>query len=202
MRREKTFDGFPMRLFRWDPFFNFKEEPAIVPVWLKIHALPPQWFDLSCLKTIASSVGVFLKVDDLTYNRSRLNFARVCVEVNLKKKLPKKINLIVDNVKKELDIEFEKVPQYCHHCNHIGHNIGICYIKNPALKPLTFTNKILNKKNPSTTLANKVDLPAPSAAVEASGDGFIQVGKAGRAVGSGNIPLLTTPRSHKRQMMI
>ncbi|KAL6557637.1 hypothetical protein OROMI_017987 [Orobanche minor] len=56
MRREISFNGLPMRLFRWYPFFNFKEEPAIVPLWVKIHALPPQWFDLRSLETIASSV--------------------------------------------------------------------------------------------------------------------------------------------------
>ncbi|KAL6551326.1 hypothetical protein OROMI_021814 [Orobanche minor] len=33
MRREFIFAGFPMRMFRWDPFFNFKEEPAVVPLW-------------------------------------------------------------------------------------------------------------------------------------------------------------------------
>ncbi|KAL6565039.1 hypothetical protein OROMI_016489 [Orobanche minor] len=91
MRREIPFNGFPMRVFRWDPFFNFKEEAAIVPLWVKIHALPPQWFDLRSLETIASSVGVFLKADDLTYNRSRLSFARVCVEVNLKNLLHDKL---------------------------------------------------------------------------------------------------------------
>ncbi|KAL6576889.1 hypothetical protein OROMI_011165 [Orobanche minor] len=95
MRREFVFAGFPMRMFHWDPFFNFKEEPAVVPLWVKIHALPPQWFDLRSLKTIASSVGEFLKVDEPTHNRSRLSFARVCVEVNLKNHLPKKINLQV-----------------------------------------------------------------------------------------------------------
>ncbi|KAL6550378.1 hypothetical protein OROMI_020866 [Orobanche minor] len=108
MRREISFNGFPMRVFRWDPFFNYKEEPAIVPLWVKIHALPPQWFDLRSLETIASSVGDFLKAYDLTYNRSRLSFARVCVEVNLKNLLPDKINLQVDDINMELDIEFEK----------------------------------------------------------------------------------------------
>ncbi|KAL6576886.1 hypothetical protein OROMI_011162 [Orobanche minor] len=112
MRREYVVSGLPMRLFRWEPFFNFKEEPAVVPLWVKIHALPPQWFDLRSLKTIASSVGVFLKVDEPTHNRSRLSFARVGAE-----------NL-------ELDIEFEKVPQYCHYSSNpfqiLGQGEDLC----------------------------------------------------------------------------
>ncbi|KAL6536656.1 hypothetical protein OROMI_026237 [Orobanche minor] len=150
MRREFIFAGFPMRMFRWDPFFNFKEEPAVVPLWVKIHALPPQWFDLRSLKTIASSVGEFLKADEPTHNRSRLSFARVCVEVNLKNHLPKKINLQVGEDSVPLDIEFEKVPQYCNYCKHIGHDIHKCYMKNPALKPAVFTNKNFNAQQVPT----------------------------------------------------
>ncbi|KAL6586072.1 hypothetical protein OROMI_002716 [Orobanche minor] len=83
MRREFVFAGFPMRMFRWDPFFNFKEEPAVVPLWVGEDSVP-------------------------------------------------------------LDIEFEKVPQYCNYCKHIGHDIHKCYMKNPALKPAVFTNKNFN----------------------------------------------------------
>ncbi|KAL6517035.1 hypothetical protein OROHE_017995 [Orobanche hederae] len=187
MRREYVVSGLPMRLFRWDPFFNFKEEPAVVPLWVKIHALPPQWFDLRSLKTIASSVGVFLKVDEPTHNRSRLSFARVCVEVNLKNHLSKKINLQVGAENMELDIEFEKVPQYCHYCKHIGHDIHMCYIKNPGLKPAVFTTKNFTHQkitaagppeNLKTIFTNRVN--ARGGNVQTTDDGFQTVGKVGR----------------------
>ncbi|KAL6558471.1 hypothetical protein OROMI_018821 [Orobanche minor] len=187
MRREYVVSGLPMRLFRWDPFFNFKEEPAVVPLWVKIHALPPQWFDLRSLKTIASSVGVFLKVDEPTHNRSRLSFARVCVEVNLKIHLSKKINLQVGAENLELDIEFEKVPQYCHYCKHIGHDIFMCYIKNPGLKPAAFTTKNFTRQkittagppdNLKTLFTNPVN--ARGGNVQTTDDGFQTVGKVGR----------------------
>ncbi|KAL6572341.1 hypothetical protein OROMI_013299 [Orobanche minor] len=184
MRREFIFAGFPMRMFRWDPFFNFKEEPAVVPLWVKIHALPPQWFDLRSLKTIASSVGEFLKADEPTHNRSRLSFARVCVEVNLKNHLPKKINLQVGEDSVPLDIEFEKVPQYCNYCKHIGHDIHKCYMKNPALKPAVFTNKNFNAQQGPTAAPNgnlKITLPhQATASGEVSAnhdDAFQTVGK-------------------------
>ncbi|KAL6582738.1 hypothetical protein OROMI_004816 [Orobanche minor] len=184
MRREFVFAGFPVRMFRSDPFFNFKEEPAVVPLWVKIHALPPQWFDLRSLKTIASSVGDFLKADEPTHNRSRLSFARVCVEVNLKNHLPKKINLQVREDSVPLDIEFEKVPQYCNYCKHIGHDIHKCYMKNPALKPAVFTNKNFNTQQaPSAALTGNLKITLTNQAT-ASGeesdnndDGFQTVGK-------------------------
>ncbi|KAL6570178.1 hypothetical protein OROMI_014692 [Orobanche minor] len=184
MRREFVFAGFPMRMFRWDPFFNFKEEPAVVPLWVKIHALPPQWFDFRSLKTIASSVGEFLKVDEPTHNRSRLSFARICVEVNLKNHLPKKINLQVGEDSVPLDIEFEKVPQYCNYCKHIGHDIHKCYMKNPALKPAIFTKKkITTQQAPTAAPAGNLKITLTNQATACgeesanNDDGFQTVGK-------------------------
>ncbi|KAL6558452.1 hypothetical protein OROMI_018802 [Orobanche minor] len=191
MRREHVFSGYPMRLFRWDPFFNFKEEPASAPLWVKIHSLLSQWFDLRSLKTIASSLGEFLKVDESTHNRTRLNFARVCVEVNLKNYLPKKINLQVDDDIVELDIEFEKVPQYCQYCKHIGHDITMCYIKDPGLKPAVFTTKNFTKKPIDSMVSAgfrnqgiSKQATAPGGAFQNLDDGFQLVGKRGGHVGS------------------
>ncbi|KAL6523070.1 hypothetical protein OROMI_031418 [Orobanche minor] len=183
--------GYPMSLFRWDPFFNFKEEPASAPLWVKIHSLPSHWFDLRSLKTIASSLGEFLKVDESTHNRTRLNFARVCVEVNLKNYLPQKINLQVGDDIVELDIEFEKVPQYCQYCKHIGHDITMCYIKDPGLKPAVFTTKNFTKQPTDSTVSDgfrnqgiSKQATAPGGAFQNLDDGFQLVGKRGRHVGS------------------
>ncbi|KAL6579795.1 hypothetical protein OROMI_007819 [Orobanche minor] len=120
LKREFIASGYPMRLFKWDPFFDFKQEPALVPIWVKIMALPLQWFDQGALQTIGSLMGTFLKADPMTINRSRL------------------ITLGFD-----FEVEYEKLPSFCHHCQHIGHDIDACYIKNPSLKPHTFTNKFL-----------------------------------------------------------
>ncbi|KAL6550654.1 hypothetical protein OROMI_021142 [Orobanche minor] len=134
---------FPMRLFKWDPFFDFKQEPALVPIWVKIKALPIQWFDPRPLITIGSLMGTFLKADNLTLNRSRLDFARICVEINLKNTPPKAVGVTCGTIFKEFEVEYEKLPSFCHHCQHLGHDIDACYIKNPSLKPQTFTNKFL-----------------------------------------------------------
>ncbi|KAL6528987.1 hypothetical protein OROMI_028873 [Orobanche minor] len=118
MRREFIFAGFPMRMFRWDPFFNFKEEPAVGE----------------------------------------------------------------DSV--PLDIEFEKVPQYCNYCKHIEHDIHKCYMKNPALKPAVFTKKNFNAQQvPTAAAPGNLKITFPHQAT-ASGevaanhdDGFQTVGK-------------------------
>ncbi|KAL6578148.1 hypothetical protein OROMI_010476 [Orobanche minor] len=143
LKREFIALGYPMRLFKWDPFFDFKQEPALVPIWVKIMALPLQWFDQGALQTIGSLMGTFLKADPMTINRSRLDYARICVEINLKNNLPKLLGITCGTIYKDFEVEYEKLPSFCQHCQHIGHDIDACYIRNPSLKPHTFTNKFL-----------------------------------------------------------
>ncbi|KAL6550535.1 hypothetical protein OROMI_021023 [Orobanche minor] len=133
--------GSPMRLFKWDPKFNFKYEPAAAPVWVKIYDLPIQWFDIRALQTVGSLLGSFIKADINTLNRSMLNFARICVELNLKEPRHFSVGIEFDGVLTELTVEYEKIPSYCHHCHHMGHDIDACYFKNPDLKLKSFVNK-------------------------------------------------------------
>ncbi|KAL6578147.1 hypothetical protein OROMI_010475 [Orobanche minor] len=106
-------------------------------------ALPLQWFDQGALQTIGSLMGTFLKADPMTINRSRLDYARICVEINLKNNPPKLIGITCGTIYKDFEVEYEKLPSFCQHCQHIGHDIDACYIRNPSLKPHTFTNKFL-----------------------------------------------------------
>ncbi|KAL6551288.1 hypothetical protein OROMI_021776 [Orobanche minor] len=169
LKREHSFAGFPMRLFKWSPTFDFRHEPAVVPIWIKIHNLPAQWFDLRSLRTIGRLVGNFVKVDDCTLNRTKMTFARICVTINLEVDLVPKINLSADDVITEYDIEYEKIPKYCQHCRHIGHDIFACYIKNPSLKAAVFAPKKINHHGPSNAFKNKT---RPE-----DGENFIMVGK-------------------------
>ncbi|KAL6559611.1 hypothetical protein OROGR_004728 [Orobanche gracilis] len=141
LKREFNILGAPMRLFKWDPLFNFKQEPASAPVWIRIHDLLIQWFDIRALQTVGSLVGPFIKADSNTINRNRLNYARICVELNLKNVINNSVGIQFNGVRTELAVEYEKMPSYCHHCNHIGHDIDACYIKNPDLRPTNFVNK-------------------------------------------------------------
>ncbi|KAL6578125.1 hypothetical protein OROMI_010453 [Orobanche minor] len=155
LKREFNVLGYPMRLFKWDPFFDFKQEPALVPIWVKIMALPLQWFNQGALQTIGALMGTFLKADPMTINRSRLDHARICVEINLKNTPPNSVGISCGTIFNEFGVEYEKLPSFCHHCNHIGHSIDACYIKNPSLKPQTFTNKFFNTGNNQTKERNR-----------------------------------------------
>ncbi|GFQ06194.1 hypothetical protein PHJA_002763400 [Phtheirospermum japonicum] len=110
MRQELSIGKFSMRIFKWLPNFDFKCEPPVVPVRIRILDLPLEWLDLHTLKMIASLVGDFLNPDGPTLNKTRGDFARVCVGVNLENPLPWKIVVLCDETRIELDIDFEKMP--------------------------------------------------------------------------------------------
>ncbi|GER49517.1 zinc ion binding [Striga asiatica] len=165
IKREITIQACPMRLFKWSPNFDFKIEPTIVPIWLKISTLPIHLFDIRSLQTIGALFGEFLKADDATLSKSRLNFARICVGINLESPPPPKIRVKIGETQVVLQVEYEKMPKYCHHCYHIGHDEAVCYIKDKSLRPAKLgkgKNKIPHlviNKLPSTSTSLNPDTP-------------------------------------------
>ncbi|XP_042964616.1 uncharacterized protein LOC122298830 [Carya illinoinensis] len=59
-------NGVPYKIFHWTPGFNEEDEPPLVPVWLTIPGLPPNYFQTSMLKSFGDGLGRFLKCDNAT----------------------------------------------------------------------------------------------------------------------------------------
>ncbi|KAI8557667.1 hypothetical protein RHMOL_Rhmol04G0028000 [Rhododendron molle] len=60
-----------------------------VPVWVKLYNVPLESWTEDGLSYIASYISNPLYLDDFTQNHSRLTFARVCIEVEAAKEIPK-----------------------------------------------------------------------------------------------------------------
>ncbi|XVE98463.1 hypothetical protein REPUB_Repub03eG0108800 [Reevesia pubescens] len=76
-------------LGKWEP--NFKATEASftsIAVWVRLPELPVKYFDLEILKKIGKSIGILLRVDRHTLAGERGMYARICVQVSLKKPLP------------------------------------------------------------------------------------------------------------------
>ncbi|CAL0318591.1 unnamed protein product [Lupinus luteus] len=73
---------------RWRPFFlsNAKVVQIIV-VWIHIPYLPIELYNQRFLSCVGASLGKMLKIDQLTSIHSRGKFARICVEMDLAKKI-------------------------------------------------------------------------------------------------------------------
>lgn len=66
-------------------------ETPIVPVWVSLPSLPFFMFNKQCLFSIGNIIGNPMTCDLPTAEIIRPSVARVCVEVNVLKKIPPRI---------------------------------------------------------------------------------------------------------------
>lgn len=86
-------DDFPMRIFRWIPKFRSDVESSIVPVWIGLPNLPLFMFNKQCLFSIGRLIRQPLTNDIATEEIKWPCLAKICVEVDLSKKLLHRIKL-------------------------------------------------------------------------------------------------------------
>lgn len=91
-------DGFLMGSFRWSPGFRPVVEPSAAPVWVSWPNLPLFSFNKQALFAIGSLIGKPLSFDAATAKMTRPNVARLCVEVDLLKRLPNRIRLDCETI--------------------------------------------------------------------------------------------------------
>ncbi|XP_039036074.1 uncharacterized protein LOC120172756 [Hibiscus syriacus] len=69
-------------------------------------------------------------MDSITAAKSRLEFAKVCVEIVVKDTIPKHIEVILkDGQTTSISVEVPWLPQSCRRCNVFGHNEKGCLLK-------------------------------------------------------------------------
>lgn len=119
----------------WSADFDFnKELLQTIPIWVKYPNLPLNCLSMDSLSRISSGLGVPVYADECTTKVDRISFARVLVEMDVARELPKKIKVedpngrVFDQV-----IQYEWVPEYCTKCMQIGHK---CQLKDgPRNRP-------------------------------------------------------------------
>lgn len=140
---QKVLSGGPWMLFdhyiviqRWKPEFSpFEDELKRVAVWIRIPALPIEYYDKRVLWKIGNCLGRTVKVDANTLRRKedtmeecfvteRARFARVCIEVDLRKTLVSKFELNC----REYRVEYEGLHLICFNCGCFGHNKEQCHL--------------------------------------------------------------------------
>ncbi|XP_068659390.1 uncharacterized protein [Aristolochia californica] len=127
-RKRWFIKGSLMKVFKWSPFFRTsdREEPSLAAVWVSFHSLPVVLFQEEFLFKIAGLVGKVLAMDGATRKMTRTNVARVCVEVDLLKELPKRLWIGFGKRGFGQEITYENMPSYCTHCLLQGHSAKTC----------------------------------------------------------------------------
>jgi len=105
------------------------EHPSSIPAWIKIHKLPLECWTEAGLSRIASSIGKPIHVDNATAKRQRLDFARVCVEVEAGDELPDEVQIKVNGDSVVVTIEYQWLPSNCSKCRIFGHSTESCTSK-------------------------------------------------------------------------
>lgn len=84
----------PVIIKPWTSDFNFKEEIlTTIPLWVKLPNLPLNCWNTVVLSKIGSKLGQPLYVDECTTQASRITFARIMVEMDVTKELPKEVKI-------------------------------------------------------------------------------------------------------------
>jgi hypothetical protein len=95
---------------------------STIPVWVKLHNLPIEYWNSTYLSYVASGIGKPLCADSVTEEQLRLGFARVLIEVNVDSKFLKEIEIEGANgVKVTVGIEYPWLPVKCKKCRSFGH---------------------------------------------------------------------------------
>ncbi|XP_057720823.1 uncharacterized protein LOC130935215 [Arachis stenosperma] len=108
---------------RWRPFFLASENIVKkIAAWIRIPNLPIELYNHRFLSRVGSTLGTMLKIDRATSVHSRGRFARICVELDLSKKLVPKISILGQI----LNVEYEGLHLICFTCGKYGHRPDQC----------------------------------------------------------------------------
>ncbi|KAL2237583.1 UNVERIFIED_CONTAM: hypothetical protein Sindi_0950000 [Sesamum indicum] len=131
------FQGQRIVLQKWEPGMVLRKlQHTQVPVWIKLRHLPVELWTDEGLSTVASGVGKPLYPDAITRACTRLDFARVCVILDVTSNLPKHIIIMTPDENGgespcKVDVEYEWLPQKCQRCMTMGHSDKECILNKP-----------------------------------------------------------------------
>ena len=131
------FQGQPIVLQKWEPGMAMRKlKHTQAPVWIKLRHLPMEFWTTDGLSTVASGVGKPLYPDVITRACTRLDFARVCVMVDVSQNLPNHVIIMTPDedggeTPCKVDVDYEWLPPKCLDCMTLGHSTKECPLTKP-----------------------------------------------------------------------
>ncbi|XP_058783917.1 uncharacterized protein LOC131658665 [Vicia villosa] len=176
-----------LKLFPWTKDFvpsNMNQSSA--QVWVRIHGLAQEYWRPKILFTIASSIGTPICIDSSSnkplLDRPFGHFVRVLVDIDLMKELRDKVLIERTGFAFFVDLEYEKLLDFCDYCKYPGHTVHSRRRKKAAEQQSTVKNDAQqnfakdnnqNKHNSQPPLMNKGKEPlidkTPQLGAETSG---------------------------------
>ncbi|XP_057746113.1 uncharacterized protein LOC130965362 [Arachis stenosperma] len=108
---------------RWRPLFQPSNDfVQKIAVWVRIPELPVELYTNKFLWRAGKKIGTMLKIDQNTSIHSRGKFARLCVEIDLRRKLVPAIKVLGHDFK----VEYEGLHLIFFGCGRYGHRVELC----------------------------------------------------------------------------
>lgn len=105
-----------MKLLKWYPKFDIKEDSPVVPIWISFPDLHPHFINHRILFALASMYGRPLQVDQATAAGTRPSVARVLVEIDITKQYPNQVWLGDDKYGYIQKVTLDNFLSFCSHC--------------------------------------------------------------------------------------
>ncbi|XP_021736996.1 uncharacterized protein LOC110703500 [Chenopodium quinoa] len=157
--------GKPAIVKPWCPDFDFHSEILrTIPLWVKFPNLPLNCWGSHTLSRLGSLLGVPICADECTTRQLRVSFARVLIEIDVKKPMP--TSVWVESPSKELleiRVVYDWAPSFFSKCNKIGHD---CYVKPPLPKQASKQSAPVPPKQKQVWAPKPTHVPASTAAVD------------------------------------
>ncbi|GLJ54032.1 hypothetical protein SUGI_1156310 [Cryptomeria japonica] len=137
-----TYGRCNLSLCRWKVGFDPAADlQKTAPVWVHLSGLPLEYWDESIFRWTGNTFRHFMGVDDITRTKSRLVYARFCVQATISKNLTNFITL-----KSRLGSwiqapGYENATLFCEKCHKAGHIIYQCKVSDP--KPLKLKGPVV-----------------------------------------------------------
>uniref|UniRef100_A0A803NHS2 CCHC-type domain-containing protein n=1 Tax=Cannabis sativa TaxID=3483 RepID=A0A803NHS2_CANSA len=121
------FDRKPVIIRPWSSDLNSIKLVRSVPLWIRLHDLGLQYWGNNSLSALVSTIGKPIMVDQYTKDRTRVQFARILVEMDIMDTPPKSIQFLNEfDQLVEQAVEYEWLPVKCKNCNGYGHMQADC----------------------------------------------------------------------------
>ncbi|KAF8108790.1 hypothetical protein N665_0104s0105 [Sinapis alba] len=122
--------GIPVVMSKWTPFIEAKQmEKKSVPLWVHLHNVPMNMFSWKGLSVVSSPVGVPVKLHPETAQCLNMKVAKIFVNADLSKDLPKTMNFAFQGKNTRVDYTYPWLPTKCSNCGKWGHLEKACLIQ-------------------------------------------------------------------------
>jgi len=153
-----------LRLFEWTADFDmYDQRNTHAQVWIRLMALPQEYWMEQTLREIASAVGMPLLLDNATLKRLFEHYARILVDIDFSKRIFHEIIVEKEGASYPVEVVYERIPDFCSHCQTLGHDVPNCrwlyprkdvmskdkVAKGKTQIPATKPHWVLTNENPS-----------------------------------------------------